>query len=110
MDKINEVRKKRNYPVVAVVGAYHPGCRRGCVGFPPCCGVRGMSLPLAKTGVSGSEQDVCIPEFVATFPITPPPLPLDEHASVEGECRFVKGLLLDGPGKSVGSVLRSTGT
>lgn len=51
-----------------------------------------------------------MPEPVTTLPpITPLP-PLDEHASVEGECLFVNGRRLDGPGKSVGSVRLSTGT
>lgn len=105
------------YPV-AVVGAYQPGgCRLDCVGLPACCGVLGMSLPLANTGVSGKEHEVCIP--VATLlpvpvpvPVPPPPLPLppEEHASADGECLLVNGRRRDGPGKSVGRVLRSTGT
>lgn len=103
-----------------MVGAYHPGCLRGCVAavdivdvvvdnvLPEvCCGVRGMSLPRAKTGVSGNEQDVCIPEFpgIVIVPINGVPIAL----SVDGDCRL--GVrLLDGPGKSVGRVRRSTGT
>lgn len=63
-----------------------------------------MSLPLANTGVSGKEQEVCMPE-------TPVVEALDGQAgSADGECHFVKGLRLDGPGRSVGRVLRSTGT
>lgn len=85
-----------------------------------------MSLPLAKTGVSGSEQDVCIPEpaemlvafptplllqppLLVPFPATLPPLPLEEQGSAEGECRFENGLRREGPGRSVGKVRRSTG-
>lgn len=69
-----------------------------------------MSLPLAKTGVSGNEQEVCIPELVATFPVVPTLLPPEElQASVDGECLLVNGRLLDGPGRSVGSVRLSTG-
>lgn len=113
-----------NYPV-AVVGAYQPGgCRLDCVGLPACCGVLGMSLPLANTGVSGKEHDVCIPDAVpvVTLPPVPPPPPLqppppplplppdEEHASAEGECLLVNGRRRDGPGRSVGKVLRSTGT
>lgn len=73
-----------------------------------------MSLPRANTGVSGNEQLVCMPEVVV--PTTLPDCttlllaPCIEHASVDGDNRFVKGLRLDGPGKSVGRVLRSTGT
>lgn len=97
-----------------MVGAYQPGCRLDCVGLPACCGVLGMSLPLANTGVSGREHDVCIPEPVpvTTLPPVPPPplLPPEEHASADGECLFVNGRRRDGPGKSVGRVLRSTGT
>lgn len=78
-----------------------------------------MSLPLANTGVSGREHDVCIPEpvLVATLPLPPPPpppppplLPPEEHASADGECLFVNGRRREGPGRSVGRVLRSTGT
>lgn len=101
-----------------MVGAYQPGCRLDCVGLPACCGVLGMSLPLANTGVSGREHDVCIPEPVPVttlppvpVPVPPPPLlPPEEHASADGECLFVNGRRRDGPGKSVGRVLRSTGT
>lgn len=108
--------------MVAVVGAYQPGCRRVCVvlAVPACCGVLGISLPLAKTGVSGREQLVCIPEPAATLDVVPelaiPPLPQlplppeDEQGSAEGECLLVNGRRLDGPGKSVGNVLLSTGT
>lgn len=117
--------------MVAVVGAYQPGCRRVCAWFPACCGVRGISLPLAKTGVSGSEQEVCIPvpldatAFVVVPPLAPPlapslppplipplePATFEEQPSAEGECFFAKGRRLDdGPGKSVGKVLLSTGT
>lgn len=103
-----------------MVGAYQPGgCRLDCVGLPACCGVLGMSLPLANTGVSGKEHDVCIPDAVPVVtlppvpPPPPPPLPLppdEEHASAEGECLLVNGRRRDGPGRSVGRVLRSTGT
>lgn len=56
------VRNQTYPPVVAVVGAYHPGCRLVCCPLlPACCGVLGISVPLAKTGVSGNEQEVCIP-------------------------------------------------
>lgn len=89
-----------------------------------------MSLPLAKTGVSGSEQEVCIPLVpVAMLPVVPPllllqapllapfalalalqaPFPTEEHGSADGECLFVNGRRREGPGKSVGKVLRSTG-
>lgn len=105
---------------MAVVGAYHPGCLLGCVAavdivevvvdkvLPEvCCGVRGMSLPRAKTGVSGSEQEVCMPEFPggAIVPIIGVPMAL----SADGDC-LADVRLLEGPGKSVGSVRRSTGT
>lgn len=122
-----------------MVGAYQPGCRRVCVGLLACWGVLGMSLPLVNTGVSGSEQDVCIPEPAETLPVvalvvpqteppiplaappaTPPlPLPLPfplpllpeelEQGSANGECRLVNGRRRDGPGKSVGRVRRSEG-
>jgi len=110
-----QIRNIDAYPV-AVVGAYQPGCRLDCVGLPACCGVLGISLPLANTGVSGKEHDVCIPEpvLVTTLPPVCRPLPLlllpEEHASADGECLFVNGRRRDGPGKSVGRVLRSTGT
>lgn len=89
-----------------------------------------MSLPLAKTGVSGSEQEVCIPLVpVAMLPVVPPllllqaplfapfalvlllqpPFPTEEHGSADGECLLVKGRRREGPGRSVGKVLRSTG-
>lgn len=132
MDKIlvKLIVIENSYPVVAEVGAYQPGCRRICVGLLACWGVLGISLPLAKTGVSGSEQEVCIPlVLVAILLLVPPlvllqaplltpfvtvlllqlPFPTDEHGSADGECFFVKGRRRDGPGKSVGKVLRSTG-
>ena len=90
-----------------------------------------MSLPRAKTGVSGSEQEVCIPLVPVTMlPVIPalllllqapllapfalvllahPPFPTEEHGSADGECLLVKGRRREGPGKSVGRVLRSTG-
>lgn len=96
------------------------------MGLPACCGVLGTSLPLAKTGVSGKEQEVCMPEPGhptprtvvpsvlppgATHPVAEPPVPQSIVASVEGDCRFVViARRLDGPGKSVGRVRRSTGT
>lgn len=123
--------------MVAVVGAYQPGCRRVCVELLACWGVLGMSLPLAKTGVSGSEQEVCIPEPVETLVMIPPPVPLlqppllvscpatiplllplplplpppppDGPGSIDGECLFVNGRRREGPGRSVGRVRRSTG-
>lgn len=72
-----------------------------------CCGVRGISLPRANTGVSGREHDVCIPELPggAIVPIIGVPIAL----SADGDC-FVVVRLREGPGKSVGSVRRSTGT
>lgn len=94
-----------------------------------------MSLPLVNTGVSGNEQDVCIPEPAETLPAvapvvpqTEPPMPLAappatpplpfplpllpeelEQGSANGECRLVNGRRRDGPGKSVGRVRRSAG-
>lgn len=76
--------------------------------FPEvCCGVLVMSLPLANTGVSGSEHDVCIPELVggALVPISGVPMGLSPDGEVLVEVRR-----RDGPGRSVGRVRRSTGT